>query len=280
MSTYRHIAPHVFIRAVTVLSLLFAATAVPAAVPSLAGSMIIAGNGPELPTIEQLARAFEKDHLGAVVDVRWDVSSQPVDRVRSGEADFAVTGQADPTLVGIPIAWDGIAVVVYVANPTKKVSTQEVAAIFSGKVTRWAALGDQGTAIQLITRPPNQNIRHRFEEALGIVGQIPPSAQVIRSDQTALSTVAGNLSAVAYTSLRPALEAVKYGVDISLMEIDQVEAAEETVRDGRYTLRRPVLLLSKKVSTPLAKAFAAFVLSKEGQAIVGETFTPYGSPDR
>lgn len=279
MRTFRRIAPH-FIRVVTVVSLVLAATAVPAALPSLAGSMVIAGNGPELPTIEQLARAFEKGHLGAVVEVRWDFASHPVDRVRSGEADFAVTGQSDPTLVDIPIAWDGIAVVVYVANPTKKVSSQDVAAIFSGKVTRWAASGDQGTAIQLITRPPNQNIRHSFEETLGIVGQIPPSAQTIRSDQKALSTVAGNLSAVAYTSLRPALEAVKYGVDISLMEIDQVEAAEETVRDGRYKLRRPVLLLSKKESNPLAKAFAAFVLSKEGQAIVGEMFTPYDSPDR
>jgi phosphate transport system substrate-binding protein len=161
----------------------------------------------------------------------------------------------------------------------KEATTEQVAAIFSGKVKRWTELSGQETAIQLIDRPLNHNIRQSFEEALGIVGKIPPSAQVIRSDQKAMSMVAGSLSAVAYTSLRPALDAVKYGVDVSLLVIDRVEAAEETVKDGRYRLRRPVLLLSRKEPNPIAEAFAAFALSKEGQAIVNEMFTPYNSMD-
>jgi phosphate transport system substrate-binding protein len=186
-------------------------------------------------------------------------------------------GQNDPDLTAVPIAWDGIAVVVYVANPTKELTTQQVAAIFSGKVKRWAELSGQGTAIELIDRPPNQHIRQGFETVLGIAGQIPPSAQVIRSDQNTMSTVAGSLSAVAYASLRPALEAVKYGVDVNLLVIDQVEAAEETVKDGRYKLRRQVLLLSRKEPNPVAEAFVVFALSKEGQAIVDEMFTPFNS---
>ena len=100
---------------------------------------------------------------------------------------------------------------------------------------------------------------------------------MIRSDQNALSTVAGNLSAVAYASLKPALDAVKYGVDVSVLVIDRVEAAEETVKDGRYTLRRPVLLLSRNEPNPLAEAFTVFALSKEGQEIVAEMFTPYSA---
>jgi phosphate transport system substrate-binding protein len=155
-----------------------------------------------------------------------------------------------------------------------------VAAIFSGKVRRWAELSGQETAIQLIDRPPNQNIRRSFEEVLGIEGQIPKSARMIRSDQNAMSTVAGSVSAVAYASLRPALEAVKYGVDVSLLVIDRIEAAEETVKDGRYKLRRPVLLLSKKEPNPMAEAFTVFALSKEGQLIVEEMFTPYRSLDK
>ncbi len=240
-----------------------------------AGSIIIAGNGPELPTIERLARAFEKGHLGSVVEIRWDQSSDPIAMVKSGVAHVAVTGRADPSLAATPIAWDGIAVVVYIANPTKEVTRQQVAAIFSGKVKRWEELGGQSAAIQLINRPPNQNIRQGFEEALDIPGQIPPSARVIRSDQAAMSTVAGSVSAVAYASLKPALEAVKYGVDVSLLVIDRVEAAEETVKDGRYKLRRPVLLLSKKEPNPVADAFTSFALSPQGQEIVGELFTAY-----
>jgi phosphate transport system substrate-binding protein len=258
------------------LSLLSAAIAQ----AGLSGSMIIAGNGPELSTIEGLARAFEKLNTGTFVDIQWDENSDPIRMVKSGRAHVAVTGRAAPTLAAIPIGWDGIAVVVYIANPTKEVTTQQVAAMFSGKVKRWAELSGHETAIQLIDRPPNQSIRQSFEEGLGIVGQIPHSAQVIRSEQNAMSTVAGSVSAVAYASLKPALDAVKYGVDVSLLVIDRVEAAEETVKDGRYKLRRPLLLVSRKEPNPLAEAFATFALSQEGQEIVSEMFTPYKSPSR
>jgi phosphate transport system substrate-binding protein len=263
---------------VMVLSLFLATTTflLSAAVAGASDLIIIAGNGPELPIIERLARAFEKSHLGSVVEIQWDQYEDSIEMVKSGQAHVAVTGQNAPDLTGTPIAWDGIAVVVDFANPVKEVTTQQVAAIFSGKVKRWADLGGPDIEIQLIDRPQNQHIRSSFEEMLGIVGQIPKSAKVVRSDQKAIGTVAGNLSAVTYTSLGVALEAVKYGVDISLLVIDRVEAAEETVKDGRYSLRRPVLLLSRKEPNPVAEAFVAFTLSEEGQAIVDEMFISYG----
>ena len=262
-----------------VLCLVFATVPglVCAAVADLSGSIVIAGNGPELPTVERLARAFEKAHLGTFVEIQWDEYQDPIALVKAGDAHVAVTGRVDPSLAAIPIAWDGIAVVVYSGNPTKEVTTQQVAAMFSGQMKRWAELSGQETAIQLIDRPRKQNIRQSFEEVLGIVGQIPTSAPVIRSDQKTMSMVAGSVSAVAYTSLKPALDAVKYGVDVSVLVIDRVEAAEETVKDGRYTLRRPVLLLSRKEPNPLAEAFTVFALSKEGQEIVAEMFTPYSA---
>lgn len=271
-----------FTRVVTILSLFLATTpGLPSADGAgAAGSIIIAGNGPELPTIERLARAFEKSHRGSVVEIQWDQYSDPIALVKSGDAHVAVTGRAAPNLAAIPIAWDGIAVVVYIANPTKEVTTQQVADIFSGKLKRWAELSGQESVIQLIDRPSYQNIRQGLEEGLNIVGLIPSSAQVIRSDQRAMSTVAGSVSAVSYASLKPALEAVKYGVDVNLLVIDHIEAAEETVRDGRYTLRRPVLLLTRWESNPVAESFAVFALSKEGQEIVAEMFTSYRSLDK
>ena len=79
---------------------------------ALSATITIAGNGPELRMVERLTRTFEKQHLGTVAEIRWDPSFQPTHMVKSGEADFAVTGQTDPDLVATPIAWDGIAVVV------------------------------------------------------------------------------------------------------------------------------------------------------------------------
>ncbi len=95
-----------------VLSVLLTLTTVMWSVSDAMSSAItIAGNGPELRVVERLTHAFERSHLGTVVEVRWDPSFHPIEMVKSGEADFAVAGQTDADLVAIPIAWDGIAVV-------------------------------------------------------------------------------------------------------------------------------------------------------------------------
>ena len=246
---------------------------------ALCGSITIAGNGPELRTIEQLARAFEKRHLGSYVQIRWDFSSQPLELVKSGEADVAVTGHIDTGLTATPIAWDGIVVVVDFTNPVKAVTRQEVAAIFTRVVTRWSQLGGPDIEIHPIDRPSNQHIRQSFEEALGIVGQVPESTRVIQSDQRAISTVAGDVSSITYASLGVVLDAVTYGVGVTVLMIDQIDPAEQTVKDGRYPLRRPVLLLKRKETNLAADAFAEFALSPEGQAILDEIFVPYVPPE-
>jgi phosphate transport system substrate-binding protein len=244
------------------------------------GSLAITGNGPEQHLIEKLARAFEKANPRAYVDVLWDENSKPVEIVLTGQAQIAVTGREDPNLGATQIGWDGIAVMVNLSNHTKEVTTEQVAEIFSGKLKFWSDLGGPETKILIIDRPKNRNIRDTFEQHLGIVGKISDSAKVIGPDDKAIKTVVGTLpplSAVTYISLGQALEAVSAGVAVRLLPVDKVEAEEPPVKDGRYKLRRPLLLLTKKEPNPTAEAFAAFALSKEGQTIIdNEFYTPLG----
>lgn len=242
---------------------------------ALSAAITIAGNGPELRVVERLTRAFEKQHVGAVVEIRWDPSFQPTHMVKSGEADLAVTELIDPDLVATPIAWDGIAVVVDFANPLREITSLQLAAMFSGVVTQWSDVGGIDARIELIDRPSNQLIRGTFETILDIVGKIPPSAHVSRSDQRAISSVAGNGSAVTYVSLGVALDAVTYGVGVALLNVDQIEPAKQTVSDGRYRLRRPILLLRKHESNSTAASFVDFALSNEAKDIIEEMFVSY-----
>lgn len=81
-------------------------------------------------------------------------------------------------------------------------------------------------------------------------------------------------SAVTYLSLGQALEAVASGVPVRLLPVDTVEPETPTVKDGRYPLRRPVLLLSNSEPDPLVEAFEQFALSDAGQKILSESYTP------
>jgi len=269
--------PHMF---VFLASLSVAAVA---AIPTFvraeaSGNLIVAGNGPEVITIEALARAFEKANPRAYIDVVWDDHSKPVEMVKAGEAHLAVTGAEEAGLAATQIAWDGIGILVHLSNFTKEVTKQQVADIFSGKVKEWADLGGPETKILLIDRPKNQNIRDAFERQLGIDGKIPNNAKVIAKDDKVIKTVVGTLpplSAVAYISLSQGLAVVTSGVAVRLLPVDKVEPEVPTVKDGRYPLRRPILLLAKKEPNPLVDAFAQFALSPQGRQIIGETYIPF-----
>ena len=146
----------------------------------------------------------------------------------------------------------------HLSNFTKEVTKQQVADLFSGKFTIWAELGGPETKILLIDRPRNQNIRDAFESQLGIAGKISGTAKVIGHDEKVVKTVVGTLpplSAVTYISLSQGLSVVSTGVAVRLLPVDKIEPETPTVKDGRYPLRRPVLLLSKKESNPLVEAF-------------------------
>ncbi|RPH78602.1 MAG: hypothetical protein EHM80_09920 [Nitrospiraceae bacterium] len=259
------------------LSLLFSCGIVLDALADVAGSLTIAGNGPELTTIEPLARAFEKANPRAYLDIVWDANSRPAEMVKSGQAQIAVAGTEAPALSATPIAWDGIGVLVHLSNFTKDITKQQVAEIFSGKITLWSEVGGPETKILVIDRPRNQNIRDAFESQLGITGKIAGAAKVIGFDEQVVKTVVGTLpplSAVAYLSLSQGLSVVSGGVPVRLLPIDKIEPEGPTVKDGRYPLRRPILLLSKKEPHPLVEAFIQFALSPTGQQLVAETYIP------
>ena len=165
------------------LSLLFSCVVALVALADVAGNLTIAGNGQELTTIEPLARAFEKANPRAYLDVVWDGNSKPVEMVKSGQAHIAVTGTETADLSATPIAWDGIGVLVHLSNLTKDVTKQQVADIFSGKITLCSELGGPETKILVIDRPHNQNIRDAFESQLGMTGRITGAAKVIGSDE-------------------------------------------------------------------------------------------------
>ena len=242
-----------------------------------AGSLIIAGNGPEQRTIEALARAFEKANPRAYVDILWDEDSKPLQLVKTGQAQIAVTGAEDPDLTATQIGWDGIGILVHLSNYTKEVTKQQVADIFSGRTKEWSELGGPETKILLIDRPRNQNVREAFETQLGITGKIPESAKVIGADEIVVKTVVGTLpplSAAAYISLSTGLSVVSDGVAVRLLPVDKVEPEVPTVKDGRYGLRRPLLLLSKREPNALVEAFSKFAFSPPGQTIIGEMYVP------
>lgn len=248
------------------------------AIAAPAGRILIAGYGPELPIIQDLAKAYERRYHGTAIDIEWDKALRAAQMVKQGEAQIAVTDQPVAGLRATQIAWDGIAVIVNFANPIRQVTTPQVMALFSGEISRWSDLDGADRKVEVIARTANDNVTAGFESSLNLKGQLQTSGQPARSDQKALSTVSGRDNAVSYISLATALKAQEDGIPIQILTIDKVEPGEPTVKDGRYRLRRPVLLLTGSQTDPLTESFVAFTQTPEAQSFLRTLYVPMDHP--
>ncbi len=233
-------------------------------------TIILAGNGPERYLMEILAEAFEQKHPSIPVDFFWHRNARPVRMLELGDADIAVTGETIPSMRSTMIARDGIAVLTNFSNPVKEITTQQLADVFSGKLRYWSQVYEEApqTKIVLVNRSTNQNIRQGFEAQLKIPQGIPRTAHRAETEKEAITMVSGNLEAITYVSITPALRAKEDGVAINLLFVDRVEPEVQTVLDKRYPLQRPIMLISNKQPSEHVLAFEEFVLSPEGQRLV------------
>ena len=233
-------------------------------------TILVAGNGPERHLIELLADAFEQHHPSISVDFFWHSNAKPVRTVELHEADIAITGEAIPSLHSTIIARDGIAILTNFSNPIKEMTTSQLADVFSGKLRYWSQVYEEApqTKIVLVNRATNQNIRQGFEHWLKIPDGIPRSVYRAETEKDAITRVSGNLEAITFVSMAPALRAKEDGVAINILFIDKIEPEVQTVLDKRYPIQRPVMFITSQQPTPEVLAFEQFVLSQEGQRLI------------
>ena len=236
----------------------------------LTGSALIVGNGPERYAIEALAKNFEALHPKTSIDFFWHQNARPIEEVRENGADIAITGQAEHDLPSTTVAWDGIAVVTNFANTTGEITREQLAKIFAGKIKFWSQVYEDGpeARISLIHRAWNQNIRQPFEKFLGLENHRELRAKVVEKENETFKAINGDIYSISYVSMGPALQARKDGYGVTLLFVDDIEPEYQTVLDGTYPLRRPVVFVMNPNASPVAQAFLAYVLSPQGQRAV------------
>jgi len=240
------------------------------AAEELTGSALIVGNGPERYAIEALAKNFEASHPKTSIDFFWHQNARPVEEVRENGADIAVTGQAEKDLPSTTVAWDGIAVVTNFSNAIEDITREQLAKIFSGEIKFWSQIYEEGpeARISLIHRTWNQNIRQPFETWLGLENHKGIRAKVVEKENETFKAINGDIYSISYVSMGPALQARKDGYGVTLLFVDDIEPEYQTVLDGTYPLRRPVVFVMNPQASPVAKAFLEYVLSPQGQRAI------------
>ncbi len=134
---------------------------------------------------------------------------------------------------------------------------------------------DPTSEITVVSREDGSGTRGAFVEMFGILeetddGEIDRTyeeAIITNKTDVVMTTVASDMYGIGYISLGSMNDTLK------AVSIDGVEATTENIMNGTYTVSRPFLVVTKNDNTdPLTQDFINFIMSKQGQEIVGSQY--------
>jgi phosphate transport system substrate-binding protein len=167
------------------------------------------------------------------------------------------------------IGYDGIALFIHPGNPVSNLSKEQVKGIFTGTILSWSELGGPDLPIVpvMAARSRRPGITRNFQW-LVLDGRPCEGIRETSGALDHLHHVATTPGAITFDSASFSLPTLK------TLTIDAIQPIGRHLSSGAYPFSLPLLLVHKTVPTGAIKDFFAFVLSEEGQAIVGKTCAP------
>ena len=220
------------------------------------------------------------------VDVAAHGSGTGFTALAAGQADLVASSRPikDRELVGLErlgdlkspdaeqiIAIDGLAIILHPRNPLNQLNTEQLAQIFSGKISRWEQLGGIGGTIHLYARDDQSGTWDTFRElVLNRSGQsLSSTAQRFESSEQLSDAVSHDPQAIGFIGLPYIREAkavaIVDGASQPMLPLTSLIASED------YPLsRRLFFYLPPATDNHWARALVAFAQSPQGQAIVAQ----------
>ena len=235
----------------------------------LSGTVSTDGSTSMEKVIGALSEAFMEANSKVTVTYNPTGSGTGIQAVQEGRCDIGLSSRAlkdEEKASGLQetvLAYDGIAMIVNPANPVEDLTLEQIADIYTGKITNWSELGGSDSEIVLMGREAGSGTRSGFEEIVE-VKDLCQYRQELSSTGDVIATVAQNPGAIGYASLASVKDTVK------AVKVGGVTPSEETVKDGTYAIQRPFVLVTKEGVTlsETAQAFFNYAVSKDANAVV------------
>ena len=182
------------------------------------------------------------------------------------EKEINLAKQKGITPYEIKVALDGLAVVVHPRNPVTKLTLDELAQIFTGKITNWKEVGGKDAKIVLLSREVNSGTHVYFKEHVlrkadpNSQEEFAPCALMLPSSQAIADEVAQNPDGIGYYGMgyiSPKQKAVWVAGDA---KSEYVAPTIENVREGIYPISRPLFLYKNGSPQGLVKKFIDYVV--------------------
>jgi phosphate transport system substrate-binding protein len=268
---------------------------------AMSGSMIqIKGSDTEVNLVQHEAETFMETRPEVSIAVTGGGSGTGIAALINKKADIAncsrplkeeerkLAAESGVTPVEVPVAIDGIAVIVHPSNPIDHLTLEQVGRIFQGEITNWKAVGGPDMMVSLYGRQSNSGTYVFFQEHVlnkkdysTQMKNMNGNAQIVEAIKTDKAGI--GYVGIGYVSKEgtviPGIKVFRIAKEASSKPISPTEA--DAVMNRSYPITRYLYQYTNGVPTGAIKDFLAFFLSDKGQDIVKEEgFYPLPQTDR
>lgn len=253
----------IFFLILLVLTYLFTGSTRPGKIVRLAGSTAFQ------PFAEKLAEIYMEKNPDETIDVQGGGSAVGIMAATTGIADIGMADMVTlPKIVEplekIIVAYDGIAVIVNNSKKINNLTRSQLKGIFNGSIKNWRDIGGEDGPIRVISREEGSGTRKSFDQLVLSGGRLTKDAMYQDSNGTIREAVKSDPNAISYISIGFLNSSVRQ------LTLDGIDATNENVKSGEYTIVRPIYFLIKTNPNKNTKDFISFILSDEAQKIISQ----------
>jgi phosphate transport system substrate-binding protein len=238
--------------------------------------LTLTGSSTVAPLVAEIAKRFERQNPGIRIDVQTGGSTRGIIDTRTGLADIGMVSRDlnmhEADLAPFTIARDGIGIILHRKNPVARLSEKQIIAIYTGQVTNWQQVGGKNAPITVVNKAEGRSTLELFLHHFHLKNSAIKPQVIIGDNQQGIKTVAGNPNAIGYVSIGAAEFEAMHGTPIKLLPMAGIEATASNVRNGHFPLARPLNLVSKGSSSPLAQRFIRFAQSNQIDDLINQQY--------
>ena len=171
------------------------------------------------------------------------------------------------SLMSHRVAVDIKAVIVHPQNPLNDLTLKQISDIHNGRIAKWKEVGGIDKPIALIYRDHCRDMDEPVRKALGIKGAVAGKAIVVKTDMEVVEYVERFPNAIGVTSRIFAEKA-----NVKMITVNGVSSTPKNTEKGLYLITGDFYIITKGRPVGWTKKFIDFIVSDEGQAIIGKRF--------
>lgn len=237
---------------------------------AISGTITMAGSTSMEKLANAVAESFMDKYPDVTVTAEFTGSSAGIESLLSGSADIGNSSRslkeeekASGAVENI-VAIDGIAVVTDTDNTVTGLTTEQLIGIYTGEIKNWSDAGGNDEAIVVVGREAGSGTRGAFEELLEIEDACA-YANELDSTGAVMAKVASTPGAIGYVSLDVLDDTV------IALSLDGVEATEENIKAGTYSLCRPFVMATNgeiSAQSDAVQELFTYLQSDEGKELI------------